>query len=44
MTGKILTLASERKELRSRWQTLSIYQKYEQLVVAVLTMVIALVM
>jgi len=43
MTIKILTLASELKELRSKWQTLSIYEKFEQLVVALLTTVIALI-
>jgi hypothetical protein len=43
MTIKILTLASELKELRSKWQTLSIYEKFEQLVVALLTAVIALI-
>jgi uncharacterized membrane protein (DUF373 family) len=43
MAGKILTLASELKELRSKWQTLSIYERFEQSVVAVLTMVIAVI-
>src|ERR1700704_1805190 len=43
MTSKILTLASEFREARSKWQTLSIYEKFEQLVVAVLTTVIALI-
>jgi uncharacterized membrane protein (DUF373 family) len=43
MTSKILTLASEFRELRSKWQTLSIYERFEQLVVAVLTTVIALI-
>lgn len=43
MTSKILTLASEFRQLRSKWQTLSIYEKFEQLVVAVLTTVIALI-
>jgi hypothetical protein len=38
-----LRLASEFRELRSKWQTLSIYEKFEQLVVAVLTTVIALI-
>lgn len=41
MTNKILTLASELRDLRSKWQTLSIYEKFEQTVVAVLTLVIA---
>src|SRR6202166_3613586 len=43
MTSKILTLASELKELGSKWRTLSIYEKFEQLVVGVLTTVIALI-
>ncbi|MDQ1406018.1 MAG: hypothetical protein QOG55_1647 [Acidobacteriaceae bacterium] len=43
MTSKILTLASELKELGSKWQTLSIYEKFEQLVVGVLTTVIAII-
>jgi uncharacterized membrane protein (DUF373 family) len=43
MTSKILTLASEFRELHSKWQTLSIYERFEQLVVAVLTTVIALI-
>ena len=43
MTSKISTLASEFRELASKWQTLSIYEKFEQLVVAVLTTVIALI-
>ena len=41
--NKIFTLASELKELRSKWQTLSIYEKFEQTVVGVLTLVIALI-
>jgi uncharacterized membrane protein (DUF373 family) len=43
VTNKILTLASEIGELRSKWQTLSIYEKFEQSVVAVLTLVIAII-
>jgi len=43
VTSKILTLATEVKELRSKWQTLSVYEKFEQLVVGVLTLVIALI-
>jgi uncharacterized protein YacL len=43
MTDKILTLASELRELRSKWQTLSVYEKFEQLVVGLLTTVIALI-
>ena len=43
MTNKIFTLASELKELRSKWQTLSIYEKFEQSVVSVLTLVIAVI-
>ena len=43
VTNKILTLASELKELRSKWQTLSIYEKFEQSVVGTLTLVIAMI-
>jgi len=43
MTRKILTLAAEFRELRSKWQTLSIYERFEQSVVAVLTTMIALI-
>jgi uncharacterized membrane protein (DUF373 family) len=43
MTVKILTLASEFKELRYKWQTLSIYEKFEQLIVGTLTTVIAFI-
>jgi uncharacterized membrane protein (DUF373 family) len=38
---KIFTLASEIGDLRSKWRTLSIYEKFEQAVVSVLTLVIA---
>ena len=41
MTNKILNLGSEMAELRTKWQTLSIYEKFEQTVVSVLTLVIA---
>ena len=41
MTNKILNLRSEMAELRTKWQTLSIYEKFEQTVVSVLTLVIA---
>ena len=43
MTSKILTLASEFKGLRSKWQTLSLYERFEQSVVGVLTLVIAVI-
>jgi uncharacterized membrane protein (DUF373 family) len=43
MTNKMLSLASEIKDLRTKWQTLSIYERFEQTVVAVLTLVIALI-
>ena len=43
MANKILTLASEFKELRSKWQTLSLYERFEQTVVAILTLVIAII-
>jgi hypothetical protein len=39
----MLTLASEIKDLRSKWKTLSIYERFEQTVVAVLTLVIAVI-
>jgi len=41
VTNKILNLGSEMAELRTKWQTLSIYEKFEQTVVSVLTLVIA---
>ena len=41
MANKILTLATEFRDLRSKWQTLSIYERFEQSVVGVLTLVIA---
>ena len=41
MTNKILNLGSEMAELRAKWQTLSLYEKFEQTVVSVLTLVIA---
>ena len=41
MTGKILTVAAEFKELRSKWQTLSLYERFEQTVVAALILVIS---
>jgi uncharacterized membrane protein (DUF373 family) len=41
VTNKILNLGTEVKELRAKWQTLSIYEKFEQTVVSVLTLVIA---
>jgi uncharacterized membrane protein (DUF373 family) len=43
MTSKILTLASEFKDLRSKWQTLSLYERFEQSVVGMLTLVIAVI-
>jgi uncharacterized membrane protein (DUF373 family) len=43
MANKILTLSSEIKDLRSKWRTLSIYERFEQTVVAVLTLVIAVI-
>ena len=41
MAEKIFTLAAEIVELRSKWRTLSIYEKFEQTVISVLTLVIA---
>jgi uncharacterized membrane protein (DUF373 family) len=43
VANKILTLASEFKDLRSKWQTLSLYERFEQTVVALLTLVIAII-
>ena len=43
MANKILTLATEFRNLRSKWQTLSIYERFEQSVVGVLTLVIAVI-
>src|ERR1700736_927750 len=42
MTNHILTLAAEFKGLRSKWQTLSLYERFEQTIVAALILVIAL--
>jgi hypothetical protein len=39
VTNKIFTLASEIRYLCSKWQTLSIYERFEQTVVTVLTLV-----
>jgi uncharacterized membrane protein (DUF373 family) len=41
VTNIILNLGTELAELRAKWQTLSIYEKFEQTVVSVLTLVIA---
>jgi uncharacterized membrane protein (DUF373 family) len=41
--NKILTLASEFEDLRSKWQTLSLYERFEQTVVSLLTLVIAII-
>ena len=43
MTSNILTLAAEFKELRSKWQTLSLYERFEQTIFAALVLVIALI-
>jgi uncharacterized membrane protein (DUF373 family) len=43
VTNKILTLASEIQELRSKWQTLSLYERFQQAVVAILTLVIGVI-
>ena len=43
MTNNILTLAAEFKGLRSKWQTLSLYERFEQTIVAALILVIALI-
>ena len=41
--SNVFTLASELKELRAKWQTLSIYEKFEETAVGVVTLVIALI-
>src|ERR1700733_11297933 len=43
MTNNILTLAEEFKELHTKWQTLSLYERFEQTIVAALVLVIALI-
>jgi uncharacterized protein YacL len=43
MPNKMLTLTSEIGELRSKWKTLSLYERFQQAVVAVLTLVIAVI-
>ena len=43
MANKILTLATEFRDLRSKWRTLSLYERFEQSVVGVLTLVIAVI-
>src|ERR1700733_8016745 len=43
VTTSILTLATEFRLLQSKWQTLSLYERFEQMVVAALTLVIALI-
>jgi uncharacterized membrane protein (DUF373 family) len=41
--SNVFTLASELKELRSKWRTLSIYEKFEDTAVGVVTLEIALI-
>ncbi|MEG9438715.1 phosphate-starvation-inducible PsiE family protein [Edaphobacter sp. HDX4] len=41
--NNMLTLKSEIKELRVKWQTLSLYERFEQTVVSALTLVIAVI-
>lgn len=43
VTNSILTLATEFRQLQSKWHTLSLYERFEQMVVAALTLVIALI-
>jgi uncharacterized membrane protein (DUF373 family) len=43
VTNKILTLKSEFMDLHSKWKTLSLYERFEQKVVSVLTLVIAII-
>lgn len=43
VTNSTLPLATEFRQLQSKWQTLSLYERFEQTVVAALTLVIALI-
>lgn len=43
MSNGMLTLATEFRQLQSKWRTLSLYERFEQTVVAALTLVIALI-
>ena len=43
VTSTILTLGTEFRQLQLKWRTLSLYERFEQTVVAALTLVIALI-
>ena len=43
VTNSMLPLATEFRQLQSKWKTLSLYERFEQTVVAALTLVIALI-
>jgi uncharacterized membrane protein (DUF373 family) len=43
VTNNILTLSAELRQLQSKWQTLSLYERFEQTVVSALTLVIAVI-
>ena len=43
MTNQMLPLVSDIEDLRSKWQTLSIYERFEHTIVTVLTLVIAVI-
>lgn len=43
VTNKMLTMASEFADLRLKWKTLSLYERFEQTVVSLLTLVIAVI-
>jgi small-conductance mechanosensitive channel len=43
MASNILTVATEVNDLRSKWRTLSVYERFEQSVVTILTLVIAVI-
>jgi uncharacterized membrane protein (DUF373 family) len=43
VSNGMLTLATEFRQLQSKWRTLSLYERFEQTVVAALTLVIALI-
>jgi uncharacterized membrane protein (DUF373 family) len=42
-SNQILTFAREVNDLRSKWRTLSVYERFEQSVVTILTLVIAVI-
>ncbi|HZD48494.1 MAG TPA: phosphate-starvation-inducible PsiE family protein [Silvibacterium sp.] len=43
MANRIFTLASEVRGLRAKWQTLSIYERFQQSIAGILTLIIAII-